>query len=344
MQFKTILLFVFFLGILPISKVQAQDDPVAYMQGIMQPIESLKKETWQYMKSISRGKSMRTIEKRRSELIAANRDARGKIRGKGSYQGNLDFKKSAVDYLLLSETVLKGDFDKILDLEEIAEQSYDAMEAYLTAKEKAYDKLDLAWEDLSNAVDEFAAANNITLVEAEEDKLDKKIGKTSDLFAYYNDLYLIFFKSYKQEAYLMEAINKGDVNSMEQNISALSSTAAEGLADLEGVENFKEDASLKEATHAMLQSYQQLAAEDFPGIVDFYLKRDNFEQLQKAMSAKKKSDRTKEDIDNYNKAVEDMNAASKTINKQNEAMDKRRQKALNAYNKAVNAFFETHSR
>lgn len=75
----------------------------------------------------------------------------------------------------MTYTVLKEDFDKILDMEDIAEQSYDFMEVYVLAKE---------------------LANNITLVEGEMDKKSQKINKASNVLEYYNDVYLIFFKSY----------------------------------------------------------------------------------------------------------------------------------------------------
>ncbi len=61
-----------------------------------------------------------------------------------SYNGNKALRDSAVSYLKILYSVFNEDYSKLVNMEEIAEQSYDAMEAYLLAQEKAGEKLDQA--------------------------------------------------------------------------------------------------------------------------------------------------------------------------------------------------------
>ena len=93
------------------------------------------------------------------------------------------------------------------------------MEAYMTAQERANEKLEAAFEVAVNPQKSFAADNNINLVSNDSDTEDK-LEKASEVFKFYNKVYLVFYKPYKQEGYLLEAQNKGDINAMKQTSSA----------------------------------------------------------------------------------------------------------------------------
>jgi uncharacterized protein YicC (UPF0701 family) len=83
----------------------------------------------------------------------------------------------------------------------------------------------------------FAAKNNITLIDGESE-LETKSKIVNKVMDHCNDAYLIFFKCYKQEGYLMEAVSKKNLVSIEQNINVLKKFADEGLEklkDLKGI-------------------------------------------------------------------------------------------------------------
>jgi len=112
---------------------------------------------------------------------------------------------------------------------------------------------------------------------------------------YYNQIYLIFFKSYKDDIYLTDALNKSDVNAMEQTKNSLDKNATEGMKLLMKINPFENDASLKNTCMRALEFYKSEAART-PGLVDFLLKR-KFEKTRKAFEAKRESQRTQADID-----------------------------------------------
>jgi hypothetical protein len=325
------------------SQAQTENKAVNYMNEVSVFTDELKNETWRYLRAVTRGKSDRKVEKKRQILISGIRTQKSEILRKREFAENCALKKAVVDYLDMSYTVLKEDFDKILDMEDIAEQSFDLMEAYITAKEMANKKLDKASEDLQKAEEAFAAENNITLIQAELDKKSLKIKKASDALEYYNDIYLIFFKSYKQEAYVLEAYSRSDINALEQNLNTLKEFNKEGLQKISELENYNGDASLKSAAKLLLNYYDQEASEHFPEIVDFYISKDNFEKLTKVMESKKKKDLTEDDVNNYNDAVKKYNKAVNEVNVVNETMNKQRARNTDLWNKQIEDYFARHT-
>ena len=238
---------------------------------------------------------------------------------------------------------MKEDFDKILDMEEIAEQSYDLMEAYMLAKEKANDKLDEASDMVGQAQKAHATRYNITLVEGEDDKITQKIKTAGEALDYYNKMYLIFFKCFKQEVYVMEELQRNDVNALEQNASSLLLYADESLAKLDTTKTFKGDGNLKSAAVQLIKFYKSEAEKDFPGMVDFYIKKDNFEKVKKLVESKSKNERTQQDVDQYNNAVNEYNAAVQAFNKINESTNNQRKRYMDLWNQRVEQFFDAHA-
>ena len=98
--------------------------------------------------------------------------------------------------------VFNEDYGKIVNMEEIAEQSYDGMEAYLLAQEKAEEVLENAHGKVEIAYEDFAARNNVTLIQTDT-KMSKRLRQVGAVNHYYHELYLIFFKSFKQEYFFL---------------------------------------------------------------------------------------------------------------------------------------------
>ncbi|HEU5147795.1 MAG TPA: hypothetical protein VFT90_13805, partial [Chryseosolibacter sp.] len=160
--------------------------------------------------------------------------------------------------------------------------------------------------------------------------------------AYYHDIFLIFFKTYKQEMYVMEALQRKDVNGIEQNRNTLAKFADEGLQRIDTIKAFKGDGSLTNACRKVLEFHKYEAEKQFPGLNDYLLKNDEFEKIKKAFDAKPAGKRTQTDIDTYNKAVDELNAALTTSNKLLAAMDSGRQKAFDHWNDTRERFMALH--
>lgn len=325
------------------GSVAAQNTEQAhvYMQTIGNQFYQISNDRMSYTSAASHGKSARKVEKKRTELINTIKTAEANIRKMKAFNGSVAYRDSVVSYLKLNRIVLTEDYGKILDMEEIAEQSYDAMEAYMLAKEKAEEKLDVAFEKVNEQQKLFASTNNIKLVESDS-KLSQKLETSGKVFTYYNPIYLIFFKSYKDEMYLMDAINRNDVNAMEQTKNALLANVEKGITALGPISSYNGDASLKTACQQLLAFYKMEASQKIPEVINFQLKKDNYEKMKAAMEAKRPADRTKKDVDDFNKMVNEYNASVGKINELHNDLNKKRSEALNKWNQATENFLDKH--
>lgn len=325
------------------SNAQNGSAAVTHLEQVNTPFVQMKTEIWQYLKAITSGKSARKVEKKRKKLIQELGAAKKEIKLIKPFEGDATFKNAALEYVDISTTVLNEDFSKIVDMEEIAEQSYDKMEAYLMAREAANDRLDEASAKFQASYRTFAASNNINIVDSEEDEISKKIRNASEALEYYNDIYLIFFKSYKQEMYVLDAQGRNDVSGFQQNVNSLSSFSAEGLAKLDTMSGFKGSKAIIAAAKNMLKFYQSEAEKDFPKVIDFYLEKDKMDKLSEEIQGMRDAQRTKEVVDKYNKSSEEFNADVQTSNADNNRLNQKRADSLNRWNASVSTFFANYS-
>jgi hypothetical protein len=324
------------------STATAQDvsTPVGYMDFIGKEFRNIQENTWDYTKSAAHGKSAKKVEKRRKEVIEANKEALKKIKGMKAINGSTAFRDSAVSYLNTNYAVLNEDYAKLVDMEEVAEQSYDLMEAYMLAKEKANDKLHESGDMIDAQYSSFAAANNITLIE-QKDKLSKNMEIANKVYKHYNEVYLVFFKSYKQEAYMMDALAKNDMNGFEQNKNALAKTAAEGLTKLEAIKPYSNDMSVIKACEQMLKFYVE-EAKKMDAYAKFFVAKENYEKTKTAFDAIPQNNRKQEDVDKINKASSDYNKELNTYNQTNQELNNKRSQTLENWNKSGSTFTDKH--
>lgn len=336
--------FILFTGLNNIHSLSAQQkfaNAGEYLNYMNTETRKITRDMWDYTSAVTHGKSARKVENKRKEVLSTIKEAQGKISKMPGYEGDKSLRDSVVAYLKLSHIVLAEDYEKIVDMEEVAEQSYDMMEAYLLAQEKASDKLDAAGESLEEQQKLFAGQHNINLVE-NKDKISLKLESAGKVIQYYNTLYLIFFKSYKQEAYMLDAINRNDVNGIEQNKNSLAGFAAKGIESLDTMKAFKGDPSLKTSCKEMLAFYKMEANTKIPGMIDYFLKNENFNKMKSALEAKPQSKRSKEEIDQYNKAVKELNESMTKYNSVSQELYKKRSELLNKWNSSVKSFMDKH--
>jgi hypothetical protein len=327
--------------ILTISFSGFSQTALEYMEKISSETKEIQKDMWDYTNAVSHGKSARKVEKRRAELLKTSQQALNRVKNMNAFDGSTTYRDSVVSFLNINYYVLKEDYAKIVDMEEIAEKSYDNMEAYLMAQAEANKKMRASGEMVGNQQAIYAAKHNITLITNENDELGKKMEIAREVYDYYNKVYLIFFKSYIQESYLMAAINNKDVSGIEQNKDALATTANEGLGLLEGISSFKNDNTIVTTCRNILKFYKK-EAENATVITDYFLKSENFTTVNESFSQIKEKNRTQEDVDKYNNAVNEMNAAVEAYNKNNDLMNKERGEYLEAWNKSVAKFTDKH--
>ncbi|MFN3402692.1 MAG: hypothetical protein ACK40G_01275 [Cytophagaceae bacterium] len=336
-------LFVLAFLAITIQSVQAQKFAHAgeYMTYMSQQHREIMKDYMSYSSAVAHGKSARKVENKRQALLSTCKDAIKKISAMPPYNNDKSLRDSAVSFLKITYHVLNDDYAKIINMEEVAEQSYDAMEAYLLAQDLANDKLEEANKRLEITEKAFAASHNVTLIDGGNDELAKKVKITSQVNAYHRVVYLIFFKSYKQELYLWDAVSKKNVNAVEQNKNTLLKFAEEGLAKLDTMKGYNNDRSLVNACKQVLEFYKNEVSK-INTVSNYFLKEENFQKIKKSFDSKKESERTQSDVDQFNKAVNEFNTAVNEYNTNNTSLDANRKKVIENWNKSSSGFMDKH--
>jgi len=340
MNFLKPLLTVFILLIAYSSHSQSFKNASEYLDFIATEQESVTKNMWKYTKAIAHSKNDRTINAKRNVLLKTVEKAIAKIENADGYDGE-NYKNQVLTYMRLNESLLNQDYAKIIDMKEVAEQSYDAMEAYVLARELADQKMEDAYNEYDTNFRLFAAKHNISIVESETD-LGNKMKISNQVFNHYNELYLIYFKVSINEMYLIDALSKNDVGAIQQNANALSQTAKEGLEILKTVELYKNDKSIAEVTKDAFEFFIDEADNQVPQLTEFLILNEDFETIRNTLEKTPERKRTKEQIDTYNKKVKDINKAVDNYNKVNTKLNKDRQNIINKLNTTNENFLAKH--
>lgn len=318
------------------------ESAVDHMRFFTSREHELSEKYMDYISQVAHGHRARKMEKRRQEVIGQIRQSLNEANRLRPYKGDPSLRDAYKTYWDILLKVFNEDYHKIVDMEEIAEQSYDQMEAYMLAQEKAGQVLADAQDQIEPVFNAFADKNNIHLVANGETKLDKQLRQAAAVNSYYHQLYLVFFKTYKQEAYVMDALNRKDINGLEQNRSTLSKFAQEGLQKIDTIKAFKGDGSLLTACRKVVEFHRFEAEKQLTAISDFLLKNDEFEKMKKAFEAKPAAKRQQADIDLYNKAVGEFNSAVQSSNKLLTVMNASRDKVLQNWDSTTKRFLELH--
>jgi Na+-translocating ferredoxin:NAD+ oxidoreductase RnfC subunit len=195
------LLLLFTLG----TTAQEFKTPVDYLDHIAKETEVISRTTWKYTLAVAHSKSARKIDNSRKTLVKSIQNAKKKIAAlRDGYKGDVEYRDQMLAYLTISENQINEEYDKIIDMQEVAEQSYDFMEAYILARDLVNEKINAEIDKLNTNQKVFANKYGIQISENTTD-LAKKMKVSNEVFKNQTDLYLIFFKTNVTDAYLMEA-------------------------------------------------------------------------------------------------------------------------------------------
>lgn len=336
--FRSLLFLLLFTTLT--ANAQQFSNPLKYLEFVSDEQEIITRNTWKYTKAIAHSRSDRAVINKRNTLIKSIERAQMKIEKAEAYEGD-EFKQNVLKNLELNKNLLQQDYAKIIDMKEVAEQSYDLMEAYMVARELADEKMTKAQQEYEMHYFAYARKHDINIIESESD-LSKKMQISSDVFDHYNELYLIFFKVNMNEVYLYDAIENNDIGAIEQSSSALLDSATEGLAILDTVSVYKKDQMLVNSTKKVFEFYMDEAEKQVPKLTDFLILNEEFETIRNQLENTPKKKQTKAQIDAYNEKVPLMNKAVDEYNRTNTQLNKKRQEVVGGLKSAYERFLSKH--
>ncbi len=327
------------------KQAKAQDataDPGAYMNAISNAETDMNKAYMAYISAAAHSSRKRKIEKMRLKAVDNIVICQNTITNLPAYKGDNSLRQSSLNYVELCYKVFNDDYTHIVNMEDIAEQSYDEMQAYILLQEATNDTLKVGNDRISKAEKAFAAKYNVNLV-SEKTELGEKMEATDRVTKYRDKVYLLFYKGNWEDNQLTEAVNQKNVTKIEQDRSALKKYTIEGLAVLDTLKSFENDHSLAEACRQALVFYKAEAETQIPIVTDFFLKEESFNKLKATMEAKSADQRTQQDVDTFNKGVNDINAAVNNFNQINADLNNGRNEANNTWAATEKQFLDTHT-
>lgn len=337
---KLALLSLFFV-VTTIGLAQVKS-PTDYLSYINKEQTNISKSTWKYTSAVAHSKSARKIDATRKQLIKNIQTSKKRIGElQDGYKGDTDYKNQVIQYFDICEKNLNEEYDKIVNMQEVAEQSYDYMEAYILMRNLINDKLDSENDKVNEAFKSFALKYNIPLSD-KDTELGKKIKISNDVFAYHTTLYLIFFKANFTDGNLSQAIDRKDLGAIQQNAGALQLYAEEGLDKLKTIKPYNGDASVWNATKKALEYYKKEAQEYVPKVIGFFMFNDKFENAKTSIESKATSERSKEEIASFNTMVKQVNKEIESFNKTSNSNFQDKKTSVENWNAVGDAFISKH--
>jgi hypothetical protein len=183
---------------------QNLDNPGDYMTAVSNAHVEMNQRYMAYLSASSHGKRARKVEKLRLQVLESITKCRYKTIELPYYKGDNTLRQSSIDYILMCYNVFNDDYARIVNMEDIAEQSFDDMQAYILLKEKVSEKLREASSKMNKASTEFAAKYKVNIIES-TDPLGEKMSTANKVSHYYNKVYLVFFKCNWQSDAILKA-------------------------------------------------------------------------------------------------------------------------------------------
>jgi len=322
------------------SYTQTSNKAISYLNMINEQYEDIRKEMWNYIKTVAHSEDISQIEKKRITLLQTVGKSINNVSNMQPFNNDSSLRDSVVSFLKLNFNVLNEDFAKIINMKEIAEQSYDQMETYLLAQELANKKLGIASAKLDKQYKAFADKYKITLTD-NKDSISIKLNRSREALKYYNNIYLIFFEAYKQEKHLLERLEEDNLNAIEPNLTALKNISEEGIDKLEEINHFKGDNSLNAACKKLLNFYID-ETKKIPIISDFIKVKKEYNKMASIIESRNKDSLTDKEVNNYNEAAKAYNKKVNKFNKTRDKINNERKIYMNIWSNSVDTFLSQH--
>lgn len=337
---KTLILtFILFLG--SVAQAQQFRRAIDYMNFISRQQVLIVKSSWRYTQAMAHSKNDRVIDKKRTILISSIDRAVSKITKAQGFEGDTIYKGKVLNNLEINKSLLLNDYAEIVDMQEVANQSYDAMEAYILAQELADKKMEEAQKEYEENFYAYAKKYDIEILEGQTE-LGKKMEISNKVFDYHNDLSLIFYKVYFNEGNMLEAIGEKNISGIQQNMNALQSSLKEGLKEVDEIPLYKKDSRIAKAIKEVFVIYQDEIDTKIPSILEYLVLEEDLVKINNALEKTEESKRTSAQIDNYNSKLEQLNTKREAINKLIEKLFKERNKKLERLDAANAKFLDKH--
>ncbi len=341
---KQLLVFTLFLIIFS-ANVFSQDHDLStaygYLGYILDQQKDISTAMWEYIKTNIHSNSEKKVEKKKDELIQKIKESKRQIQKMPPFEKNTNLRDSMVIFLDASINMLTNEYTEIEEMELQASTSYEFMKLYLLKVDEANKKFEILSDNLSAQLDKFAADNNIELVNnTSEVSANLKIANI--VYDYYNEIFLIFFRGYIEDNFIVEAINNKDTNALKQRIDSLNNAYKKGELEIKNIKAYNGDLTVKFACQKSLNHYKNEAAVHLPKILDYYKAEAEHNLAKQKFEAIPQNELTQEDVNAYNFSISKYNNSINVYNQTIQYLNTDMQNNIKQWNDTKDAFLKKH--
>jgi len=343
MKNKRLFLSLVLVSILAFSspKLHAQAHAGEYMDELSQIFEPVREQTWSYLVTVVQSNSVKRTQQKRNELIRFVEETAKKIKSMKAWEGDGSIRDSMANFIVLTAQMFRKDFADLEVMEGGTGESFEALDAYLKAKEAANQKYNNAAQNIGIATYAFADKFDITLREAEKDELSLKIERGVETIDYYNKVYRIMFRAQVEESHFITALDAGNIEECKTNLKRLNQFSKSGLADLEKMPPYQGNKLMLIHTKRLLDFYQMEAIQKFPEQIAFLELSEEVAQMKATLESMDAYKRSNQDIDAFNKKVDEFNKGVTLYNANNTSLNEMRTGLINDWNTNGQLFVKT---
>lgn len=248
------------------------------------------------------------LETKRREVMDQIVLSKEKIKGMPPLDGDARLRDEAVEALNEYQKAFELDYKEIIGLKRKSKDSFEAMEAYWKAEDKAEEKVNKATTRLRKAQQVYANKNNMKVVDGKGDnELEQKMAKITAVNNYWREIYLQFFIVSKEYDHLWDLLSKEKAEPLDHQRKEVIKIVNSVLPELKAKQSFHGDVEFRDQTINLVEYYQQVANKDFAKIVEVLSKKPTQEEIDLVNSIINKCNADHERlIYNWNIASQDL--------------------------------------
>ncbi len=280
-------LLVLTMTIASVVNCYAQDDDEYnlknasdYNNYIMKEMAAAVQKNFEYISFNVHSEEFDLMEAKRNEVTQQIIRSKEKIKNMPPLDGDTRLRDEAVETLTEYQHAFELDYKDVIGLKRKSKDSYESMEAYWKAEDKAEEKINKATTRLRKAQQVYASKNNMKVVDGKnDDVLEQKMAKITAVNNYWRDIYLEFFKVSKEYDTMWDLLSKEKPLPLDQQRKQVMKAIDRSLPILKAKPGFNGDVEFRDQTVNLLEYYHKVAEQDFAKIVDVLSKKPTQEEI-----------------------------------------------------------------
>jgi len=212
-----------------------------------------------------------------------------------AFEDNSVFRDEAAGVFSIYLDAFNIEFKEANLLKEQRQESYEAMENFYEAQDKAERKLEIASDKLMTAQQQFATDHNMEIMMGKGNSSTQNMIKIiNKVNGYTRVIFLAYFKVSKDDAAVMNALDEKNPGKMEAFRKKMLISIDEGLIKLNALGAFEDDDEFLQSAIALLEFHKKMGQDAYPELIKFI--------------NKKEEDLSQEDVNIYNGVIEILNS------------------------------------